>query len=293
MKKLIHSKPKVLIRCNALIAEGPIWNHHTNELTFVDILKKNIFIYKDKKKKIKKFRLREMISNFLPSKNNCWISCGKDKVFKININKNKIFYQKLISIKHKKDNRFNDASIDSEGRLWASTMDKKEVSKSGNLFFFKKINSPKKLLGNFIIGNGIDWSPCQKKLYFVASDQRKIYIFNYKKKTGKISNKKIFARIPSYNGNPDGLCVDSKGFVWVACWDGSCIIRFKVNGKIDEIIKLPISRPTSICFGGKNLNTLFITSAKKINKFNKTEKNSGNIFFIKTNAKGIKTNFYR
>ena len=84
MKKLIHSKPKVLIRCNALLAEGPIWNHHTNELTFVDILKKNIFIYKDKKK-IKKFKLREMISNFLPSKNNCWISCGKDKVFKIKI----------------------------------------------------------------------------------------------------------------------------------------------------------------------------------------------------------------
>ena len=292
MKKLIHSKPNVLIKCNASLAEGPIWNHYTKELTFVDILKKNIFIYKSKKR-IKKFKSREMISNFLPTKNNYWISCGKDKVFKIKIDNNKIFYKKLISIKHKKDNRFNDASIDSEGRLWASTMDKKEVSKSGNLFFFKKINSPKKLLGNFIIGNGIDWSPCQKKLYFVASDQRKIYIFNYKKKTGKISNKKIFARIPSYNGNPDGLCVDSKGFVWVACWDGSCIIRFKVNGKIDEIIKLPISRPTSICFGGKNLNTLFITSAKKINKFNKTEKNSGNIFFIKTNAKGIKTNFYR
>ncbi len=292
MKKLIHSKPNVLIKCNASLAEGPIWNHHTKELTFVDILKKNIFIYKSKKR-IKKFKSREMISNFLPTKNNYWISCGKDKVFKIKIDNNKIFYKKLISIKHKKDNRFNDASIDSEGRLWASTMDKKEVSKSGNLFFFKKINSPKKLLGNFIIGNGIDWSPCKKKLYFVASDKRKIYIFNYEKKAGKISKKKIFARIPSHNGKPDGLCVDSKGFVWVACWDGSCIIRFKINGKIDKIIKLPISRPTSICFGGKNLNTLFITSAKKINKYNKTEKNSGNIFFIKTNVKGIKTNFYK
>ena len=291
MKKLIHSKPKTLIKCKALLAEGPVWNHRTKEFSFVDILNQNIFIYKNKKR-IRKFKSKQMISNFLPSRNNSWISCGKNKVFQIKIKRKKIFCKKLISIKHKKNNRFNDASIDSHGRLWASTMDENEVSKSGNLFFFQKINSPKKLLGNFIIGNGIDWSPCKKRFYFVASDKRKIYIFNYEMKDGKISKKKIFARIPSQNGKPDGLCVDSMGFVWVACWDGSCIIRFKKNGKIDKIIKLPISRPTSVCFGGKNLNTLFITSARKTNKFNQTEKDSGNIFFIKTNVKGIKTNFF-
>ena len=284
MKKLIHSKPKILIRCNASLAEGPVWNHRTKEFSFVDILNQNIFIYKNNKR-IKKFNSKEMISNFLPSKNNSWISCGKNKVFQIKIKKNKIFSKKLISIKLKKNNRFNDASIDNQGRLWASTMDENEVSKSGNLFFFQKINSPKKLLGNFIIGNGIDWSPCKKKLYFVASDKRKIYIFNYERESGKISKKKIFARIPSQKGKPDGLCVDSMGFIWVACWDGSCIIRFKINGKIDKIIKLPISRPTSVCFGGKKLNILFITSARKTNKFNQTEKDSGNIFFIKTNVK--------
>ena len=291
MKKLIHSKPDILIRCNASLAEGPVWNHRTKEFSFVDILNQNIFIYKNKKR-IKKFNSKQMISNFLPSKNNSWISCGKNKVFQIKIKKNKIFYKKLISIKHKKNNRFNDASIDSQGRLWASTMDENEFSKSGNLFFFQKINSPKKIFGNFIIGNGIDWSPCKKRLYFVASDKRKIYIFNYEMKAGKISKRKVFARIPYQKGKPDGLCVDSMGFIWVACWDGSCIIRFKTNGKIDKIIKLPISRPTSVCFGGKNLNTLFITSARKTNKFNQTEKDSGNIFFIKTNVKGIKTNFF-
>ena len=292
MKKLIHSKPKTLIKCKALLAEGPVWNHRTKEFSFVDILNQNIFIYKNKKR-IRKFKSKQMISNFLPSKNNSWISCGKNKVFQIKIKKNKIFCKKLISIKHKKNNRFNDASIDSQGRLWASTMDENEISKSGNLFFFPKINSPKKLLGNFIIGNGIDWSPCKKKLYFVASDKRKIYIFDYERKAGKISKRKIFARIPYQKGKPDGLCVDSMGFVWVACWDGSCIIRFKINGKIDKIIKLPISRPTSVCFGGKNLNTLFITSARKTNKFNQPEKDSGNIFFIKTNVKGIETNFFK
>lgn len=291
MKKLKHSKPNILIKCKASLAEGPIWNHETGELTFIDILARKIFIYKNKKK-LKKYKFNKIISSFLPSKKNEWIACSGSEILRLKIYQNKFFVKKIKVIKQKKDNRLNDASIDNQGRLWASTMDTKEISKSGNLLFFKNINTPKILLGNFIIGNGIDWSPCGKIMYFAVSDKRKIYKFRYHKKNGEINKKEIFANIPFEKGNPDGLCVDSEGLVWVACWDGNCIIRFKKSGKIDKIIKMPISRPTSICFGGENLNTLFVTSAKKINKYNKIEKDSGNVFYIKTNIKGIKTNFF-
>lgn len=292
MKKLILSYPKVLIKCNATLAEGPIWNHVSKELTFVDILGRYIFIYKNKKN-IKKFRLDNVISSFLPKKKGEWIACGKNKIFKVKIIRKKIFFKKIKNIKQKENNRLNDASIDEYGRIWVSSMDEKEISKSGNLIFFKNIDSPKKILGNFIIGNGIDWSPCKKIMYFSVSDKKKIYKFKYQKKTGKISKKEIFANIPKGKGKPDGICVDNKGFLWVACWDGGCLIRYNVLGKINKIIKMPISRPTSICFGGKNLNILYITSAKKIYKSNKIEKNSGNIFYIKTNIRGIKTNFFK
>ena len=67
MKKLIHSKPKTLIKCKALLAEGPVWNHRTKEFSFVDILNQNIFIYKNKKR-IRKFKSKQMISNFLSNK---------------------------------------------------------------------------------------------------------------------------------------------------------------------------------------------------------------------------------
>ena len=291
MKKLKLSKPKVLIKSKSLLAEGPIWNYNTRELTFVDILTNKIYFYKNKKK-VKIYKFKNTISSFLPSKNNQWIACCKNKIFKLKICNNKIQAKIVKVIKQKKNNRLNDAAIDSEGRLWVSTMDEKEISNSGNLLFFRNIYKPVKLLGNFIIGNGIDWSPCKKIMYFSVSDKKKIYKFNYQNKSGKITKKKIFANIPYGKGNPDGLCVDSEGLIWVACWEGSCIIRFKKSGKIDKIIEMPITRPTSLCFGGKNMKTLFITSARKINLSNKIEKNSGNIFYIKTNVKGIKTNFF-
>ena len=292
MKKLIHTKPKILLKCNASLAEGPIWNHKTKELTFVDILGKSIFIYKNKKN-IKKFKSKKTISSFLPQKRGIWVACGKNKIFQVKIIQKNLSFKKLKTIKQKKDNRLNDAAIDSVGRLWISSMDEKEISNSGNLFFFKNIKTQKKIFGNFIIGNGIDWSPSEKIIYFAVSDKRKIYKFNYEKKTGKVSKKNLFVHIPKNKGKPDGICIDSEGFLWVACWDGGCVIRYNILGKIDKIIKMPISRPTSVCFGGENLKTLFITSAKKLNKFNKVEKNSGNIFYIKTNIQGIKTNFYK
>ena len=70
-------------------------------------------------------------------------------------------------------------------------MDEKEISKSGNLIFFKNIDSPKKVLGNFIIGNGIDWSPCKKIMYFSVSDKKKFINLNIKRKQENFKKRNI------------------------------------------------------------------------------------------------------
>lgn len=291
MKKLTHSIPKVLIKSNAILGEGPIWNHARNELTFVDILGKKVFFYKNQKTKI--FKFKRIISSFLPSiEHGTWIALSKNNILKVKIIKKNFIKKKILRIIQNKDNRLNDAAIDDNGKLWLSTMHEKEKMNSGKLFYLSKNYLIKKKFENFIIGNGIDWSPDKKSLYFVASDKKKIFKFNFHKENHKINRKTIFGQIPNDRGKPDGLCVDLYGFVWVACWDGSCIIRFRPNGKIDKIIELPVSRPTSVCFGGKKMNKLFITTAKKFDKFKNQEKNSGNVFIINTNTKGIKTNFF-
>ncbi len=60
---------------------------------------------------------------------------------------------------------------------------------------------------------------------------------------------------------PDGLAVDSEGFVWSAHWDGWRITRYDPGGAVDRIIPFPGPRPTSVCFGGPDLRTLYVTSA--------------------------------
>jgi sugar lactone lactonase YvrE len=63
-------------------------------------------------------------------------------------------------------------------------------------------------------------------------------------------------------GFPDGLTVDAEGFVWSAHWEGGCLSRYSPDGVLDSVVELPVPRPTSVAFGGPDLQTLFVTSAR-------------------------------
>ena len=290
MKELLYSKAEVKLHCKGQLLENPIWNFKTKTLTFVDIKSKCFYIWK---KKLKKYKFSKIISNFLPtSSKNVWLASSKNKILRIKKIGKKIYINCECTLDIDKNSRLNDAKIDSSGRLWASSMDNNQKDKTGKLYFFKNLTKPNIISENFIIGNGIDWSPNQKKLYFVKSDKKTIFIYDYNKKSGKVKNCKLFAKIPKSRGIPDGICVDTLGYIWVACWDGGCIIRYNQKGKINNIIELPVSRPTSLCFGGGNLKNIYVTTARKLNN-NKLEKNSGNVFIIKTNIKGKKIHYFK
>lgn len=293
MRSLIHSKPKVLIKCIATLGEGPLWNHNTFEFTFVDIMSKKFFVWK--KNILKSYDIPCQISCLLPTeKNNTWIAASKNKIIKIFIKNKEVNILTIKVVGESKQNRFNDGKCDALGRLWLSSMDNNEKSNTGQLRFFKSLNKNKVVDKNFIIGNGIDWSPDNKYLYFAASDKRIVYSYKFDILSGKLSKKKVFIKVPKKRGYPDGICTDIDGGIWIAYWNGGCVIRHFPNGKIDKIINLPVKKPTSLCFGGKKLNMLFITSAKSFSKQNhEVETKSGSIFVIKTNILGKKNNFYK
>ena len=293
MKSLIYSKPKILIDCKAKLGEGPFWNHNTLELSFVDIMSKKFFIWK--KNILKTYNIPCQISCLLPTKkNNTWIAASKNKIIKIFLKNKKIKILTIKIVSEPKQNRFNDGKCDALGRLWLSSMDNNEKLNTGQLWFFKSLSKIKVVDKNFKIGNGMDWSPDNKYLYFVVSDKRIIYSYKFDIVSGKLSKKKVFIKVPKKRGYPDGICTDIDGGVWVAYWNGGCVIRHFPNGKIDKIINLPVKKPTSLCFGGEKLNMLFITSAKTFNKQNyRAETKSGSIFVIKTNISGKKINFYK
>jgi sugar lactone lactonase YvrE len=136
--------------------------------------------------------------------------------------------------------------------------------------------------------NGIGWSPDNTTMYFTDSPLHMIYAFDFDAATGAISRQRTFAHTPDETGEPDGLTVDSEGYVWSAYWDAAKIVRRAPSGTIERVIAVPALRPTSCVFGGPELTELYITSASTgLNAEQRRQYPlSGDLFRLKTDIRG-------
>jgi sugar lactone lactonase YvrE len=188
--------------------------------------------------------------------------------------------------------RFNDGKIDRQGRLWAGTFGKDDKSA---LYRLDPDGSVHTMETGITISNGIGWSPDDKTMYYTDSAIRTIYTYDFESSSGEISNRRIFVKVPLTEGFPDGLAVDSEGFIWSAEWDGWRVTRYDPEGKVERVIYLPVQRPTSCTFGGDDLSQLFITSAwTGLHETDRREQPlAGDLFRVQTEVKGQDVNYFK
>jgi sugar lactone lactonase YvrE len=190
----------------------------------------------------------------------------------------------------KNDVRFNDGLVDPQGRYWAGTLNEVDITANdGSLYCLSQDGTLSMLDTNLKGPNGIGWSPDHKIMYLVDSFAQCIYAYDFDVKQGKISNRRIFAEVPSEDGMPDGLTVDSEGYIWNAHWGGWRVTRYDPEGKIESAIKLPVKNVTSCIFGGNDLGDLFITTARYLLNEDelKEQPQAGDVFRVRPGVKGL------
>ena len=166
---------------------------------------------------------------------------------------------------HLPDNRFNDGKCDPAGRLWAGTMAIDESHAAGTLYCLYPDLSVHRKVPGVSVSNGIDWSLDHRTMYYVDSPTRRIVAYDYDVATGEIANPRTVFDVPEGEGFPDGMTIDAEGHLWVALWDGGRVLRVDPTaGRAVDEIRMPVSRPTSCAFGGRDLDELFITSASNL-----------------------------
>ena len=158
-------------------------------------------------------------------------------------------------------NRCNDGKCDPQGRLWLATMDDAIRTASGAIWRLTGDGTLCRIADGHVVGNGFGWSPDGTVMYFTDSEERVIYAYPFDGPSGSLGPRRRFAEVPADAGFPDGLTVDREGGVWSAHWDGARVTRYRPDGRIDRVIGLPVPRPTSLAFGGADLDRLFVTSA--------------------------------
>ena len=186
--------------------------------------------------------------------------------------------------------RFNDAATDGQGRFWVGTLnDANPKGPDGELFCVQADGSWQVMDKNITVANGIGWSPDRKIMYFTDSFRYSIYAYDYAADAGTITNRRTFVQTSPDAGVPDGLTVDSEGFVWSAFWGGWKVVRYSPEGKVDREYRLPVPNPTSCAFGGKRLDELYITSASLGLSKEEQERHvqSGDLFCLKAGITGM------
>ena len=251
---------EIITNHKCILGEGPVWDSVRNEINWIDIVKGEIHRYNFDAGSHSIFSVNEMIGCFAICKNGQFVIATQSG-FGFWDRTTREIKMSIHPENHLPNNRFNDGKCDPYGRFWAGTMSLTEEPNLGNVYVFDN-NSVEKKMENVSISNGMAWSLDHKTLYYIDSPTFEIVSYRYEKKTGKITDRKIVITIPKEEGCPDGMTIDTNGMLWIAHWDGGQVTRWNPKtGKKLHHFKLPVSRITSLTFGGKDLTDLFITSA--------------------------------
>jgi len=160
------------------------------------------------------------------------------------------------------NSRFNDGRCDRQGRFWVGSMDDKHTDPIGSLYRLDADLGHEVQERGVICSNSTCFSPDGETMYYADTYINTIWAYDLDTASGQLSNRRVFADTTDMKGVPDGSIVDAEGYLWNAMWDGWSVIRFAPDGSVNRIIEVPVQRPTCPMFGGKNLDRLYVTSAR-------------------------------
>ncbi|PWE57743.1 calcium-binding protein [Metarhizobium album] len=189
------------------------------------------------------------------------------------------------------ENRLNDGKVDRRGRFVAGYMsydhDRQDANRgqrpvrNSALYRLDPDLTIHRLDSGIKCSNGPCWSPDNKTFYFCDSYDDKMYAYDYDIETGNVSNKRLFLSNADYPGTFDGSTVDSEGYIWNAHVFGGRIIRYAPDGRIDREIEFPVRNLTSVMFGGKDLDIMYVTSmGRPMKGVPQKEASAGGLFAV-------------
>ncbi len=159
--------------------------------------------------------------------------------------------------------RMNDGKCDTRGRFWCGSANPESGIPEGRLYRLDAQGGCVAQDGAWYMPNGIAWPPDDRIMVMADSRRGCIFAWDFEAGTGTLGARRVFADLGAYPGVPDGATFDAEGFLWSAQFGGACLLRLAPDGRIDRVLRLPVSRPTSLAFGGAGHRRLYVTTATR------------------------------
>ncbi|MET0545934.1 MAG: SMP-30/gluconolactonase/LRE family protein [Caulobacterales bacterium] len=243
----------------SVVGEGPLWDQTEQALFFVDLIGKKLLRFDPETGDSRLWEMPDVIGSLaLRAKGGALVAL-KNGVHALDFDGGRIEPFALLP-KLDPSVQFNDGKVDRRGRFIVGTMDTAMKDKIGALYSLSPDSALQPLDDGYCITNGPCWSPDNRVLYAADTLPHEIYQYDYDPETGAAANRRIFAKTHALGGLPDGATVDADGLYWTAICEGGAVAAFRPDGKLERKIEMPVKLPTSVMFGGPNLDRLFVTS---------------------------------
>ncbi len=280
------------LRCE--LGEGLIWDYHQNLLLMTDITKKRLISINIDQQIVNSWIMPEKVGWVLLTDTlNLYVvglETGIALFSTVNNSKPKMFNQDFPKLPMC---RLNDACTDKFGRIWYGSMNYNDESRNdGMIASFSESSGVMVHDEGFTVTNGPVISPEDDYLLLNDSLKRTLYKYDFSILEGKIINRTIFIKFKPEQGIPDGMCFDVEGNLWLAMWGAGKVLKVSRQGEILHDYNIPAPNVTNVCFGGVNLDRLFISSATiGLEKGNtSTFLQSGSVFELKNHGtRGFKS----
>lgn len=199
--------------------------------------------------------------------------------------------------------RFNDGRADLLGRLWVGTLCDRRDRPAASLYRWAdgRLDC---MVGDVTVSNGLAFSPDGATMYWADTTAHRVDALDFDVEAGTLSRRRVFAQftpraagapLANYGGRPDGAAVDVEGAYWVAMFEGARLLRLAPDGHVLREVRLPLRCPTMPCFGGPDLKTLYITTARHNRPAEELASTpwAGCVLALRVDVAGLPVNFAR
>lgn len=160
------------------------------------------------------------------------------------------------------DLRMNDGRTDPQGRFWAGSVNTAKSAHDATLYRLDPDGAVTAIENSMLTCNGAAFDAAGTRFYHADTPSHQLRCYGVSTQAGTLHNRRIFHAFPKGEGRPDGGSVDAEGFYWSALFDGSRVVRLSPDGAIVATVHLPVRRPTMVVFGGEDLRTAYVTTAR-------------------------------
>ena len=250
----------VLLDCANILGESPLWCTRRRRLFWVDIRAPSILSCDADGANLRTTPMPEAIGSFAFRSDDTLVTAMKSGLYDFDFatGESALIVAPDTALP---DHRFNEGKCDPRGRFWAGTMNDVVREPTGSLFRLERDRRCERMLTGIAVPNSLAWSPDGATMYFADTEARTILAYAFDVDAGMPHDPRLFADLRRGEGRPDGSTVDADGCLWNAEVVSGRIVRYAPDGRVLAAWKLPVSRVTSLTFGGDDLRTLYVTTS--------------------------------